>query len=85
VTPPARRDGICEVEIDGELVLLDTSSGTLHLLNRAAAAVWSGLDGARDLDEIAGELSDTAGAEAEVVREDVIALVNQLRISDLLS
>ena len=85
MSPPARREGICQVEIDGELVLLDTESGTLHLLNRVAAAVWSELDGNRDVDAIVVALSEAAGAKTEAVREDVIALLDQLRGRDLLS
>jgi hypothetical protein len=82
---PTRRDGISQVGVDGELVLLDTATGTLHVLNRVAAAVWSELDGKRDLEEIVARLSAAAGAEPERVREDVIALLDQLRRCHLLS
>ena len=82
---PVRRDGICEVEIEGELVLLDTSSGALHLLNRTAAAVWSELDGERDVEVIVGELTRAAGVDRQRVHEDVIELLAQLRRSDLLA
>jgi PqqD family protein of HPr-rel-A system len=81
---PVPRDGICGVEIDGELVLLDTSSGALHLLNRTAAAVWSELDGKRDIQTIVSELSSAAGVDPDRVRADVIELLGQLRRSDLL-
>jgi hypothetical protein len=83
MSPPERRAGICQVEIDGELVLLDTSSGVLHLLNRTAAAVWSALDGERELEGIVSELSSAAGVERELVREDVVELLDQLRLSEL--
>jgi hypothetical protein len=82
---PVRRDGICGVEIDGELVLLDTSSGALHLLNRTAAAVWSELDGERDIQTIVSELSGDAGVDRERVQADVVELLDQLRRSDLLA
>jgi hypothetical protein len=84
-TTPIRRDGICGVEIDGELVLLDTTSGALHLLNRTAAAVWSELDGERDVQTIVSELSGTAGVDPERVSEDVVELLDKLRRSDLLA
>jgi hypothetical protein len=82
---PAPRDGICGVEIDGELVLLDTSSGALHLLNRTAAAVWSALDGERDIQTVVSELSSAADVDRERVRADVVELLDQLRRSDLLA
>jgi hypothetical protein len=81
---PIRRDGICGVEIDGELVLLDTSSGALHLLNRTAAAIWSELDGERDLQTIVSELSSDAGVDRDRVSADVIELIDQLGRSHLL-
>jgi hypothetical protein len=82
---PARREGISEAEIDGELVLLDTSSGALHLLNRPAAAVWSELDGSRSVEEIVAALSDLARADRTQVREDVLTLLDQLGRVDLLA
>jgi Coenzyme PQQ synthesis protein D (PqqD) len=82
---PARREGISQAEIDGELVLLDTQSGTLHVLDRVAAAVWSELDGVRSVDAIVEELSDAAEAETERVREDVARFLDQLARGGLLS
>ncbi len=82
---PARRDGISEAEIDGELVLLDTSNGTLHLLNRAAASVWSELDGTRSVEEILADLSDASGSKVERVREDVFRFLDELARAGLLS
>lgn len=82
---PAHRAGICETEIDGELVLLDTSNGAMHLLNPVAAAIWSELDGKRDVDEIVSNLSVAAGVERDRVRDDVVALLGELRACDLLA
>lgn len=82
---PVRREGISEAEIDGELVLLDTSSGALHVLDRVAAAVWRELDGTRNIDAIVAELSDAAGAEIDQVRQDVARFLDQLGRGGLLS
>ena len=82
---PARRHGICEAEIDGELVLLDTSDGALHVLDRIGAAIWRELDGARSVDAIVEELSAAAEADTEQVREDVAGFLDQLSRGGLLS
>jgi hypothetical protein len=74
----ARRDGISEAEVDGELVLLDTSNGSLHVLNGVAAAVWLELDGGRDMDAIVARLSDATSEELERVRADVLEFVTEL-------
>jgi hypothetical protein len=82
---PAPRDGISETEVDGELVLLDTSSGALHVLNRVGAAIWSELDGVRQVDEIVAELSDASGTPLERVRADVMSFLDELARGELLS
>jgi hypothetical protein len=82
---PARRDGICQAEIDGELVLLDTSSGALHVLDRIGAAIWCEVDGARSVDAIVEELSAAAEADTRQVREDVAGFLDQLAQGGLLS
>jgi hypothetical protein len=82
---PSRREGVSETEIDGELVLLDTSTGALHVLNRVGAAVWSELDGKRDVEAIIAELSNVAGADVERVRQDVMTFLDELGRGGLLS
>ena len=82
---PARRAGICEAEIDGDLVLLDTSSGAMHLLNPVAAAIWSEVDGQRAVEEIVADLSDASGADHSQVRSDVVALLDRLRSCELIA
>lgn len=82
---PTRRGGISEVEIDGELVLLDTSTGALHVLNPAGAAVWAELNGASSVEQIVSGLSEAAGAETARVREDVTEFLGRLGRAGLLS
>jgi hypothetical protein len=82
---PVRREGVSETEIDGELVLLDTSSGTLHALNPIGAAVWSELDGQRDVETIVADLSAAARADVDRVRGDVMSFLEQLSRGGLLS
>jgi hypothetical protein len=82
---PQRRETVSETEIDGEVVLLDTSSGALHVLNRTAAAVWSELDGERRVDMIVADLSAASGADASQVRADVIGFLSELGRAGLLA
>ena len=82
---PVRHGGISEVEIDGEVVLLALSTGTLHLLNPVAAAIWSALDGRRENDAIVAELADAAGADVSRVRRDVATFLEDLSRHGLLS
>lgn len=82
---PERRDAVAAAEIDGEIVLLDTATGALHVLNAVAGLVWSELDGRRDVDTIVAELSAVAGGDGGEVRRDVTNFVEQLAHSGLLS
>ena len=82
---PLRQTSVVEAEIDGELVLLDTTSGTLHVLNPVAAAVWGELDGVRDVDAIVSELSDETGEDVARVRADVTNFLDRLASTGLLS
>ncbi|MGH9073406.1 MAG: HPr-rel-A system PqqD family peptide chaperone, partial [Acidimicrobiales bacterium] len=78
------KPSVASVELDGEGVLYDEEAGASHLLNATATAVWSCLDGSGTLDEIAAELADAFGADAQTVRHDVIALVQQFGRQGLL-
>jgi PqqD family protein of HPr-rel-A system len=76
---------VSETEIDGEMVLLDTSSGALHVLNPTAAAVWAELDGERGVDRIVADLSAVADADSDRVREDVIRFLGELERAGLVA
>jgi adenylyl-sulfate kinase len=82
---PLRAMSIVEAEIDGEVVLLDTESGALHVLNPVAAAVWGELDGVRDVRAIVTELSEEAGEDVTRVRADVTSFLERLAGTGLLS
>jgi hypothetical protein len=80
-TPATSASG---VEVDGETVLLDTATGTLHQLNYAGAAIWSRLDGLRTVASIVDELSREFGAEPDDVARDVEQFLSGLAERGLL-
>jgi hypothetical protein len=53
----------------------------MMVLNPAAAAIWSGCDGARTVEHLAEDLSIAYGEDLTQVRSDVMATVAKL--SDL--
>ena len=81
---PVPRPTVSAVELDGETVLLEQTTGAMHLLNPVGTAVWSSLDGARTVDELVALLSDEAGADPAAVRRDVASFVRDLERADLL-
>jgi hypothetical protein len=68
---PAPASSATGIELDGQTVLLDKSTGALHLLNDAGAAIWSRLDGCRPVSTIVAELSEAFGADPADVEHDV--------------
>jgi hypothetical protein len=82
---PAPRRSLVWVEVDGELVVADEESGGLHLLNPTAALVFSCLDGASTLEEIAGDIAAELGSDPAQVTADVVALARQLQAMGVLA
>jgi hypothetical protein len=81
---PNRRCDVAGVEIDGETVLYDVSSGRVHLLNTIAGVLWANFDGDLSVDELAAELARASGHGTAEVRNSVIELVRRLESEGLL-
>lgn len=77
-TVPVPAPAAAAVEIDGATVLLDKTTGSLHLLNHAGAEIWSRLDGSRSVRSIVEDLSEEFGAERSGVARDVREFVSRL-------
>lgn len=77
-TIPRRAPSTTDVEVDGEPVLLDRRSGSLHVLNEVGAAIWARLDGSRTVGEIVAELSEAFEATTARVAPDVHQFLAQL-------
>ena len=81
---PVGRDTVASVEVDGEVVLLDGSTGTLRNLDPVGGVVWSCLDAPGTIDEIVSDLCSEFGADRDTVRADVIELMRTLGREGLL-
>ena len=79
---PERRSDVEWIELDGEAVLYDPATYTLHLLNAAAAAVWARCDGTATATDISRVLSDIYSDPTVV--PDVHAAIRYLRRANLL-
>ena len=71
-------DTVAWIEVDGEAVLFDEVGRIVHVLNPTATHVLIAIDGRTSLGRIADDLSNAFGADPDVVREDVLALVDEL-------
>jgi hypothetical protein len=75
---PARASWVATVELDGEAVLFDETSGNLHLLDPVATVVWRRFDGTLTVDDLASDLGETFAAEPSRVRDDLVTFVREL-------
>ncbi len=66
------------VEVDGEAIVLDETTGTLHLLNATGSMIWQCIDGESTLGEICADLADILGAPYDDVADGAETLARQL-------
>lgn len=72
--------------VDGDGVLLDLDTKFYFMLNRSGVEVWKQLTaGERTVDALVGTVVDTFEVDAAVARQDVEALLEELRAESLLA
>ena len=83
-TRPLPRADLVYAELDGETVVYDRRTRTLHHLNPTATIVWAHCDGRHTVDAIIDAIVRTRHADQDAIRTDVIALVERLTDATLL-
>ena len=72
---PRRRDDLAARELEGEVLLYDSSGARAHALNATAARVWELCDGTRTLDEIVDGIREIFDVDKPTARRDVERLL----------
>ncbi|MFA6219978.1 MAG: PqqD family protein [Erythrobacter sp.] len=67
-----------ETDVDGEVLIVDLDGGELFSLSGTAREIWRLIDGRRTENEIAAVLADRFDAPARRITDDVVALVERL-------
>ncbi len=80
---PTPQDDVVQLEVGAELVLM--RGNRTFALNPSASLVWRCFDGTGDLDEVAADLADVLGADAEVVHTDVLDVARDLAVMGMLA
>lgn len=81
---PLRRPDVEWIELDGEAVVHDPRTGSLHRLNASAASVWAASDGSSTVDDIVGAMRETYAGHDNAIAHDVHEALTQLRREGLL-
>lgn len=78
------RADLHEVRLDGELVVYDLRTGSLHQLDAIGAMTWDLLDGTDALARALPRIAATFGTDVEIVATDLLRLVGELDAVGLL-
>lgn len=71
--------------VDNEVVIVDPETDNYSYLNATGRDVWELLGQGRTFEEIVAELSTRYDASPEIIRADVLALINDLLSSGIIS
>jgi hypothetical protein len=81
---PKRRPDLVTRTINGEVIILDRSAGTVHHLNPTAADIWRASDGEHSALDIAARVASSFEGSPETVLQDVMATLADFRRLGLL-
>jgi hypothetical protein len=70
--------------VDGEAVVLDKESGTVHHLNSTASFIWSQLDGRTSTPQLVERVAAKFDVDSEIASRDVNGLIAQFQALHLL-
>ena len=74
----ARGEGVLLREIDGELLLLNSSSDSYFSLNRSGAAMYQNLENGATVSATVEAVAETFEAPRELVEQDLNVLLGEL-------
>lgn len=78
IPPRQRPDVLTEFLPDGTALVFDPTTEMAHALTASGALVWECCDGTRRLDDLIAELAAAYDAPPDVLRRDVLALLEHL-------
>lgn len=74
-----RKEGVVSREIDGEGILYNPETKSMHVLNKTAFAFWRLCDGKHDSAQVAGEIKSRFEVDkGDDVLSDINRIFNQL-------
>jgi len=82
---PSPAEYVTSVVVDGEAVLHDAETGSLHRLNRTATVTWQCLDGDGSVREIAADIAETFALDRTQTEEQLLDVIRRLGAQGLLA
>ncbi len=81
---PTVSESVVATQIDGELVLVDPATETVHHLSKTGALLWSFFDGETTLGELSQDLADAAEMPSEEAEAQMLDMAEALGEASLL-
>lgn len=75
----ARREGLIEAEVDGELLGLHVERGYCYGFNPTATRIWALIETPQSVTRLCETLSEEFEVAPEAARPDVVALLEELK------
>jgi len=82
---PARRGDVWLRRVRHENTLYDPVSGSIHLLNDTAVAIWDLCDGETSPSEMIAAVCEVSGLPREVAAEDIDRILRELDEAHLIA
>jgi len=73
-----------ETEVDGEVVLMQFSSGDFFSMDDTARAVWHQIEDGRTVREIIDHLADVFDGEPSAITDDTVTFLRDLEANGLI-
>jgi hypothetical protein len=78
-----KNDELTEREVEGELVILQGSTGDIHKLNQVAACMWKELDQHFTPDRLVKRVTEQYAIDSKKARQDVDQFLNDMMALNL--
>ena len=75
---PSKQKNLMCREIEGEVVIYNSETDSIHALNSTAVIIWELCDGKHDLSEIMKRITDRFEVEERTVWKDVCKVISEL-------
>jgi PqqD family protein of HPr-rel-A system len=76
---PVRKEGVWLRQVGQENAVVDPGTGSVHLLNPTAVAIWQLCDGETEPQEMVGAICQISGLPWEVVAEDISRILGEFQ------
>jgi hypothetical protein len=70
---------------ENEAVLVMPQQGKVKVLNEVGASIWEMIDGKRDIQQIAEEISTQFDVDQSTAKSDTLAFMTELLVREIIS